>query len=174
VDTEPPRLSYIVALSSSEAEMAAGNAVRRGATPDKLSRLLRGDLDTIVAKALKKNPHERYASVRALADDLRRYLRYEPISARPDTIAYRAVKFMRRHRSSVTAALMVALALTGATIVTWSVSRRPESLPQFQQRAHGKRSDLPVLNAEISPDGKYLGYADQQGLHLQLVETGRP
>jgi eukaryotic-like serine/threonine-protein kinase len=50
--------------------------------------MLRGDLDTIVAKALKKKPTERYSSVTAFADDLRRYLRLEPISTRPDTIAY--------------------------------------------------------------------------------------
>src|SRR6202167_500023 len=54
---------------------------KRATTPDKLRRLLRGDLDTIVAKALKKNPAERYSSVAALADDLRRYLGNEPIRA---------------------------------------------------------------------------------------------
>jgi serine/threonine-protein kinase len=46
-----------------------------------LVRLLRGDLDTIAAKALKKNPEERYSSVTAFADDLARYLKQEPISA---------------------------------------------------------------------------------------------
>ena len=58
-----------------------------GTTPSKLRRTLRGDLDTIVAKALKKNAQERYGSVTALAEDLRRALRHEPISARPDTLA---------------------------------------------------------------------------------------
>jgi Tol biopolymer transport system component len=73
----------------------------------------------------------------------------------------------------VTAALLAGLMLIGATIVTWFVSRRPESLPQFhQRRLTANAPDLPVLNAEISPDGKYLGYADQHGIHLQLVETG--
>src|SRR3982074_3975573 len=67
----------------------------------KLRRTLRGDLDTIVAKALKKNPAERYPSVTAFADDLRRYLGHETISARPDTLAYRARKFLRRHRVPV-------------------------------------------------------------------------
>src|SRR5262249_37367754 len=75
---------------------------------NKLSRILRGDLDTIVAKALKKNPQERYASVTAFADDLRRYLTHQPISARPDTLVYRARKFTRRHR--------VPLALTALVI----------------------------------------------------------
>jgi serine/threonine protein kinase/Tol biopolymer transport system component len=172
VDIEPPRLSQVVALSGSEAELASTNAARRDATPDKLSRLLRGDLDTIVAAALKKNPQERYASVGAFADDLRRYLRHEPIASQPDAIAYRAVKFVRRHRRSVMAAPLAALALAGAVVVTWFVSR-PESMPQFQQRRlTANAQDLAVRSAAISPDGKYLGYGDDQGIHLQVVETG--
>src|SRR5262249_4998121 len=83
VDTQPPRPSDALG-------------------PDnKLSRVLRGDLDTIVAKALKKNPAERYLSVTALADDLRRYLGHRTISARPDTLAYRARKFVRRNPLAV-------------------------------------------------------------------------
>ena len=63
----------------------AGDAVDSPATLT--HAILRGDLDTIVAKALKKNPAERYGSATALADDLRRILLHEPISARPDTLA---------------------------------------------------------------------------------------
>ena len=173
LDTEPPRPSDIVAPTQTNGEISVTNARTRATTPDKLARLLRGDLDTIVAKALKKNPQERYTSIKAFADDLRRYLRYEPISARPDAIAYRAGKFIRRHRSSVTAGLLVTLALIGATTVTWFLPRRPEPLPQFNQRKlTANVQDSPVLNAAISPDGKYLGYGDKQGIHLQLVATG--
>jgi serine/threonine protein kinase len=169
LDTEPLCLSEIVAPTQTTAETADANAKRRSTTPDKLARLLRGDLDTIVAKALKKNPRERYASIKAFADDLQRYLRNEPISARPDAIAYRTGKFVRRHRNSVTAALLVTLALMG----TWFFPRHTEPPPQFNQRKlTANAQDSPVLNAGISPDGKYLGYADQQGLHLQLVATG--
>src|SRR6516162_11698253 len=100
LDTEPPRPSEIVARTLTNEEASVTNARRRGTTFDKLARLLRGDLDTIVAKALKKDPRERYPSIKAFADDLQRYLRHEPISARPDAIAYRAGKFVRRHRSS--------------------------------------------------------------------------
>ena len=76
----------------------------------RLRRMLVGDVDTIVGKALKKKPSERYASVTELANDLRRYLRHEPISARPDTFGYRAAKFVRRHRWAVaTAALTIAV-----------------------------------------------------------------
>jgi serine/threonine-protein kinase len=111
VDTEPRRLSDIV-TSRADEETTSANAARRTATPDKLSRLLRGDLDTIVAKALKKNPQERYSSVTALADDIARYLKHEPISARPDTVAYRASKFVRRHRVPVAATVLVIVGLS--------------------------------------------------------------
>jgi tetratricopeptide (TPR) repeat protein len=78
--------------------------------------VLHGDLDTIVAKALKKHASERYASVTALADDLWRFLRHEPISARPDTLRYRTVTFVRRHRASIgTVAAVVAL-IGGLTV----------------------------------------------------------
>jgi serine/threonine-protein kinase len=92
VEIDPPRPS----------DCAAGN--RR--------RALRGDLDTIVGKALKKKPGERYTSVTAFADDLRRYLRNEPIAARPDTIPYRTTKFVRRNRLAVTAAMLMLVSLT--------------------------------------------------------------
>ena len=126
-----------------------------------------------MAKTLKKNPQERYVSASALADDLRRFLSHEPISARPDTIAYRTAKFIRRRRRSVTAALLATLLLVGATIVTWVLSRGSDAPRQFKQvRLAASAGDFPVLNAAISPDGKYLGYVDRQGIHLQLVETG--
>jgi serine/threonine protein kinase len=173
LDTEPPRPSEIVASTLTNEEVSVTNAKRRATTPDKLARLLRGDLDTIVGKALKKNPRERYASIKAFADDLQRYLRDEPISARPDAFAYRAGKFVRRHRNSVTAALLVTLALIGTTMFIWFFPRHSEPLPQFNQRKlTANAQDSPVLNAAISPDGKYLGYADEQGIHLQLVATG--
>jgi serine/threonine protein kinase len=173
LETEPPRPSDIVTATPTSEETAAATAEKRTTTPDKLARMLRGDLDTIVAKALKKNPEERYASIKVFADDLQRYLRHEPISARPDAIAYRAGKFIRRHRSTVVAALLVTLALMSTTIFTWFFPRRTEPLPQFNQRKlTANAQDSPVLNAAISPDGKYLAYGDQQGIHLQLVATG--
>jgi serine/threonine-protein kinase len=89
VEEEPRRASEVVALTGDDLAEQSSHAERCGTTPGRLRRALRGDLDTIIAKALKKNPAERYASVTALADDLRRYLRGEPIQARPDTLRYR-------------------------------------------------------------------------------------
>jgi serine/threonine protein kinase len=173
LDAEPARPSHIVAPTKETADITSRNAARRATTPDRLSRMLRGDIDTIVARTLKKDPQERYTSVSALAEDLRRYLSHEPIMARRDTIIYRTAKFMRRRRRSVTAVLLAALALIGATVLTWRLSRGSESAPQLKQaRLTANPSDVPVLNATISPDGKYLGYGDRQGIHLQLVDTG--
>ena len=85
--------------------------------PGKWNRALRGDLDTIVAKAMKKVPAERYSSVTALADDLRRMLRHEPISARPDAVGYRAVRFVRRHSAAVATVSAGAVLLSGLIVV---------------------------------------------------------
>jgi serine/threonine protein kinase len=173
LETEPARPSDIVSPNEGTAEIASRNAARRATTPERLRRILRGDLDTIVSKALKKDPRERYVSVSALANDLRRYVSHEPIMARPDTIAYRTGKFMRRRWRSVTALLLAIVPLAAAMIFTWRLSRSPESPPQIKQaRLTANPAELPVLSATISPDGKYLGYADRQGIHLNLVDTG--
>ena len=173
LDTEPTRPSEIVCPARTNEENAIANAERRATTPDKLARSLRGDLDTIIAKALKKNPQERYASTKFFAEDLQRYLQHEPISARPDAIGYRARKFVRRHRSTVTAASLLALSVIGIIIVTRLLPRRPEPLPQFnQQKLTANAEESPIFSAAISPDGKYLGYADPQGIHVQVVATG--
>jgi serine/threonine-protein kinase len=98
VEFEPRRLSETVARSG------APGAARR-------ARELRGDLDTIVAKALKKAPAERYANAAAFADDVRRALLHEPLAARPDGAGYRLAKFVRRHRAGVAAGTVATLAL---------------------------------------------------------------
>jgi eukaryotic-like serine/threonine-protein kinase len=75
------------------------------------ARLLRGDLDTIVLKALRKESERRYASASEFAEDLRRHAHGLPVSARPDTPGYRAWKFVGRHRVGVGASVAVLLAL---------------------------------------------------------------
>jgi len=78
-----------------------------------VARALRGDLDTIVMRALRKEPAQRYSSVEQLADEVRRHLRNEPIAARGGERRYRLGKFVRRNRSALAAgAVIVALALT--------------------------------------------------------------
>ena len=88
-----------------------------------MRRRLEGDLETIVAKALKKDPAERYPSVAELADDLKRYVDNQPISARPDSMPYRIRKFVRRHRTGAATAAAMAVVLVGLTgIYTWRLA----------------------------------------------------
>ena len=89
-----------------------------GVAPGKLARRLRGDLDTIVLMAMRKEPERRYASVRQLSEDVVRYLEARPILARKDKVSYRAIKFVRRHRSGVAAAALAALALGAGIVIT--------------------------------------------------------
>ena len=90
------------------------------------ARALRGDLDTILAKALAKEPARRYPTASALADDLGRWLAGMPVEARPATARYRASRFVKRHRVAVigTAAALTALAaVTGAAFARVSAER---------------------------------------------------
>lgn len=110
--------------SVAAARSPAAIAQARRTSPERLRRLLVGDLDTIVLKALAKEPARRYASVEQLAEDLRRYLDGHPILARPDRLRYRAGKFVRRHRTAVAAASLAALSLIGGIAATaWQAAR---------------------------------------------------
>jgi len=119
VETDPPLASEALASLTD-----AASAEKRATTPDKLARTLRGDLDTIIARALKKKPQERYASVAAFGDDLRRYLAHEPIAARPDTFSYRLRKYARRHRVGVAVSTAFVLLLAGFTVIQASELQR--------------------------------------------------
>lgn len=185
VEIDPQRLSHAVRDTQAATEAAA----RRGTTPERLLRALHGDLDTIVAKALKKSPAERYGSVTALADDLRRYLDDKPIGARPDTLRYRTAKFVRRHRLSVTlaAAVLVAL-LAGLTGMIWQARvaarerdfalvqlRRAESTAAFTAFMFGQAPNEQsamvhniLVGAERLAEGRL---ADDDALAVQLLTT---
>ena len=119
LDTEPPRLSAYA-----------------------------GDLDNIVAKALRKRPDERYATVGALADDLRRYLNHEPVHARPASWRYRSARFIRRHRAAVAATAVAALSLVGATAF---------SLVQLHEARRQR-------DAAVAESRRRLAMADVQGV----------
>lgn len=90
------------------------------------ARQVRGDLDTIVLKALKKEPRDRYATAQAFADDLRRYLAYEPIAAKPDNGWYRMRKFVRRNRVMVAAAAAVLATASVGFVTTMQQAERAE------------------------------------------------
>ena len=121
-DRDTPRLSTATTPSS---EGAALIAASRATTPERLRRTLHGDLDTILAKALKKAPAERYASVSEFADDLRRFVEQKPISARPETMRYRTAKFARRHWQGLVIGL-AALILIVATASYYTIELAAE------------------------------------------------
>ena len=89
----------------------------RGVSLERLMKLLRGDLDTILLNALRKEPARRYRSVNALANDIDLHLKDMPIVARSDSLRYRAGKFVRRHYAAVGAAAAAALTLAVFSIV---------------------------------------------------------
>ena len=116
LDPEPPSVSV--------ARNGTDSAAARSTTPAKLIRSLRGDLDTIVLTALRKEPERRYASVERLAADVGRYLDGLPVTARRDRWSYRTQKFVRRHPLAVTSAVLFAAFLVTFTALTMLQSRR--------------------------------------------------
>ena len=115
-EVEPPKPSTRV-----QTLIAAGSpiAARQRSEPAALPRLLRGDLDWIVMKAMEKDRTRRYATAKDLADDIERHLRYEPVAAGPPGAAYKCRKFVRRHRLGVLAGALVGVALlTGLSLAT--------------------------------------------------------
>ncbi len=90
----------------------------------KIQKLLKGDLDNIILKALKKEPERRYLSVEQFSEDLRRYLKGLPVFARQDTWSYRAEKFTRRNKLVVGAMTVAIIALIGGILATGMQARR--------------------------------------------------
>jgi serine/threonine protein kinase len=95
----------------------------RGKRSSALVKVLAGDLDNIVLKALRKEPQRRYASAAQLAEDVRRYLEGLPVAAHKDTLGYRAGKFVRREKKIATAAVLLVLSLAGGMIASLREAR---------------------------------------------------
>lgn len=126
------------------------------AVPEPLARRLRGDLDTIVATALHKDPARRYASAERLADDVLRHLEGRPIQARADSFGYRTGKLLRRHRlaavasAAVLAALLVGLLFAMSGLVR---ARRAEAEARREAETARQVSDLLIGIFNVSdPD----------------------
>jgi serine/threonine protein kinase/tetratricopeptide (TPR) repeat protein len=126
-----PDLSPLqVAAAITEAKVQRPSTAVLEAQPA-LSRSLAGDLDTIILTALHKDRLRRYSTVEAFSDDLRRYLEGLPVSARPDTVLYRASKFINRNRIAVTAGVVVAVSLVAGAGIAISQARRADR--RFQE-----------------------------------------
>jgi serine/threonine protein kinase/tetratricopeptide (TPR) repeat protein len=95
---------------------------------------LRGDLDNIILKALRKEPARRYGSVAQFSDDIRRYLEGRPVTARKDTFSYRTVKFVKRNKIPFATAALLFVTLIGGIFATALEARRAD-----QQRARAEK-----------------------------------
>ena len=106
-EQEPPRPSTKLSTANTLPTLSAN----RGTEPARLTRLLRGELDWIVLKALEKDRNRRYETANGLARDIQRYLADEVVEARPPSPGYRLRKFVRRNKGRVVAASLVLFAL---------------------------------------------------------------
>ncbi len=113
-EEDPPRPSTRLLTTEETASIAA----RRGTEPAKLAKIVRGELDWIVMKALEKDRTRRYETPSGLARDIQRYLHDEPVEASPPSTAYRLRKFLRRYRGPVLAASTIVLLLAGGIVGT--------------------------------------------------------
>jgi non-specific serine/threonine protein kinase/serine/threonine-protein kinase len=119
-----------------ETEPRAPSAAVTGPTLPPASQLL-GDLDTIVLKALRKEPERRYRTAHDLSEDLRRHLDGLPVTARADTIGYRAGKFVLRHRIPVAAGVLLILSLVaGVTTTLWQARLAKRRFDEARRLIH--------------------------------------
>lgn len=120
----PIRASRLAERSLERADSPEARAAARGTSPPRLARTLRGDLDLILAKALRPEPEERYPSADELAADVRRHLRGLPVLAHHESVRYRARKFIARHAWAVASGVAALLVLTGYAVTVTVQSRR--------------------------------------------------
>jgi WD40 repeat protein/serine/threonine protein kinase len=135
-EEEPPRPS--TRLSGSGAALVSISANRQS-EPAKLTRLVRGELDWIVMKALEKDRNRRYETADGLAADVQRYLRDEPVEACPPSAWYRFSKFARRHKRGLVTASIVAVAVVltaaGSGALIWQANQELQRSLQHQERS---------------------------------------
>ena len=142
-EEEPPRPSARLSTTETLPSVAAC----RQSEPARLTKLVRGELDWIVMKALAKERSRRYETANGLARDLERYLSDEPVEARPPSVGYRLRKFLKRHKGPVLAAAVLLLALLAGMVgTTWGLVRADQARNEAvaaqhaeQQRAEGER-----------------------------------
>jgi eukaryotic-like serine/threonine-protein kinase len=119
-ELEVPRPSHKLSTADALPSISAN----RGTEPAKLSKLMKGELDWLVLKALEKDRTRRYETANGFARDIQRYLDDEIVEARPPSTGYRLKKFVRRHKGQVIAASLVMFVLLGGIVgTTWQAIR---------------------------------------------------
>jgi eukaryotic-like serine/threonine-protein kinase len=133
-EEEPPRPSARISTLN---EAAVTVSMHRSTGPSRLNRLLRGDLDWIVMRALEKDPVRRYQTANDLAQDLQRHLADEPISARPPSLLDHAAKWSHRHRPLVISAVaLMIMATIGSLVSSLLIGReRSQAVQAYKEKA---------------------------------------
>lgn len=156
------------------AEAPEARALVRASSPKVLARQLRGDLDNILARALKPQASERYPTVTALAEDLRRHLRDEPVSAQRDALGYRAAKFVLRHRGGVAAVVALVFAVAAGFVGTaWQAieARRERDEALYQaERALARGNLLNLVLGSVGKADRPLSQREILDRSVELVE----
>lgn len=149
LEQEPTRPSTAVRMVAEEQTEATAsrNVVS-------LSRQLRGDIDTIILKTLRKEPERRYSSAEQLADDLRRHLKGLPVEARGDSLRYRTSRFVRRHRAVVVLASLALLALLiGFGTAVWQSQVASAQRDRAEMALQQSEKTLDFLETMIAAGG---------------------
>jgi len=134
-ETEPPLPSTRMHTLAAE-ETGVNIAHQRQSEPMSLSRLMRGDLDWIVMKAIEKDRTRRYQSATEFATDIQHHLNREPVIAGPPSVIYKSVKFINRHRVGVMAGCLVAAALIiGLVFATFGLIEAKREADRSQEIA---------------------------------------
>ncbi len=173
-EAESPAMSAALTqrLRSGTPDHANEAALDRGVAVDRLVATLRGDLDTVIGKALKIDPNERYRSVGALRDDLQRYLDHQPVSARPDHAAYLAKKFVYRHKIGVAAsAALIAAISAGVGGTLWQARIANERFVVAEQNAAKAREFERVARSEAERAARGEASAKEQALRAELAQV---
>jgi serine/threonine protein kinase/Tol biopolymer transport system component len=170
----------VVDVQKPSARLATDTTAAGGTPSERLVRQLRGDLDAITLKALARDPARRYSSAAALAEDLRRYLRTQPIDALPASTIDRSWKFLQRNRTLVAAAVtaVTAIAVVAGFLLLRSPGEAPGKLwldPLAQARSL-RLTDFAGKEqaAAVSRDGKYAAFLAARGgpLDIWVTEIG--
>ena len=146
-EQEPQRPSTVLLRSASSKDPVHPES---GQSAARLRRRLRGDLDTIVLRAMHKDPQRRYASVEQFSEDIRRHLEGRPVTARRDSWTYRAGKFATRHKVGVTATALILLAVAAGVATTIREARiAAENARRAEERFNDVRKLANSLMFEI-------------------------
>jgi len=140
------------------------------AAPARLKPQLAGDLDHIIRMAIRKEPERRYASAGLLARDIQRHLDGHPVTARPDTFAYRSAKFVRRNRFAVVAAALIAATLASGLALAYGLGafKRPPRVMQVAQLTQTGRVDI---SFGIVTDGSRIYFTERTGGRWSLAQV---